>query len=457
MPVSIHLKPSMNPVLRGFWSTPSPGKVLHGGRMSSKSWDAAANTVRITQKVNVRVLCTRMFQNKIEESVYTLIKKQIDRFGLSNRYRILNNKIECITTGSEYLFYGLARNIDEIKSLEGIDILWIEEAHSLTKKMWEILEPTIMRNAGAEIWIIFNPRFATDFAYQRFIINPPEGFLVKQINYDQNKFLTQTALDTINKKKKEDFEEYEHVYLGVPRTNDDKVFIKRQWIIAAIGAHKKLGIKPTGRTRIGYDIADSGPDKNATVEAKGLLVYKVDQWKGEKDDLLGSCSRVYSQAAKSQAYIYYDNIGVGAGAGSKFKELNSTRKQKIKYQGFGAGNSVFEPDKEYEPETLNKDYFCNLKAQSWQLVADRFKNTYNAVTRGQKFKDDELIAIDEDVEHLEQLIDELSTYQKDYDTNGKLKGQSKKDMEDDSPNLADAFIMAYNPLIRKVIDYGSLL
>ena len=103
--------------------------------MSSKSWDAAANLVRIVQMVNIRVLCTRMFQNKIDESVYSLIKSQVERFGLSDDFEFQKTKIKCLSTGSEIFFYGLARNIDEIKSLENITIMWMEEAHALTKAM----------------------------------------------------------------------------------------------------------------------------------------------------------------------------------------------------------------------------------------------------------------------------------------------------------------------------------
>ncbi len=154
----------MNPVLRDFWATPSPGKVLHGGRGSSKSWDTAARVVLITQAVKVRILCTRMFQNKIEESVYNLIRSQAERFGVADQYNFLKSKIVHKKTKSEILFYGLARHIDEIKSLEGIDVLWMEEAHALTEFMWEIIEPTIIRNPGAEVWLIFNPRLKIDFA-----------------------------------------------------------------------------------------------------------------------------------------------------------------------------------------------------------------------------------------------------------------------------------------------------
>ena len=103
----------------------------------------------------------------------------------------------------------------------------------------------------------------------------------------------------------------------------------------------------------------------------------------------------------------------------------------------------------YTTQTKNKDMFSNIKAQAWWLVADRFRNTYNAVRNGQKFKDDELISLASDMPHLELLIDELSTPKRDYDQNGRVKVESKKDLakrEVASPNLADAFVMAFAPI-----------
>lgn len=102
----------MNPNLKDFWLTPSRYKVLYGGRDSSKSWDAAAHAIRLANDLPVKFLCTRMFQNRIEESVYTLLIQQIERFGLRKDYKITNNKIINLKTGAEFNFYGLARNID---------------------------------------------------------------------------------------------------------------------------------------------------------------------------------------------------------------------------------------------------------------------------------------------------------------------------------------------------------
>ena len=159
---------TMNPYLKDFWKTKSRNKILYGGRTSSKSWDTAAHAVRLSSNLTLKFLCIRQFQSSIKESVYSLILSQIERFGLLSEYKITDTSITHNITGSTFLFFGIARNISEIKSTEGVDILWIEEAHNLNKEQWEIINPTI-RKENSEIWIVFNPNNRTDFVFQRFI------------------------------------------------------------------------------------------------------------------------------------------------------------------------------------------------------------------------------------------------------------------------------------------------
>jgi phage terminase large subunit len=440
-------RPSLNPALRPFWKAKARNRVLIGGRASSKSWDAAGFATYLADNAKLRVLCVRQLQNRITDSVYTLLKIQIERFGLSERFDIQRDKIYS-TAGSEFLFYGLWRSIDEIKSLEDIDILWIEEAHNLTEEQWKILEPTI-RKEGSQVWVIFNPILATDFAYRRFVTDPPPNTIIRKINYDENQFLSKTMLQIIEAAKAEDFESYQHVYLGEPRTDDDTVIIKRSWILASIDAHKSLGWAETGRKRMGFDIADGGADKCALMYAHGSVVRWADLWKAGEDELLKSCTRTWKAAQTLQASVIYDSIGVGASAGAKFGELNDTIVDgRIQYHKFNAGGAVWRPESFYQPTVKNKDQFINIKAQAWWLVADRFRNTFNAIRNGQTFPEDQMISLCSDLPHLNLLIDELSTPMREFDNNGRVKVEAKKDLAKRgvmSPNLADSLICALSP------------
>ena len=435
----------MNPALRDFWATKSRYKVLYGGRGSSKSHDACGRLTYLTRNYKLKILAVRQYQNKIEDSVYTLLKDKIEAYGYSDDFRILNNKIHSIETESEFLFYGINRNITEIKSTENVDILYIEEAHALTEEQWKVLKPTIRKN-NSEIWLIFNPDLITDFVYKRFILNPLKDCLVRHINYTENPFASDTFLNEVEDAKEEDFEEYEHIYLGTPRQQDEEAFVKTAWIEAAIDSHKKLNIEVVGDKTVGYDIADSGKDKCATVERYGIITVLIKEWKAKEDELEESAEKTYNQADMIGAKIIYDCIGVGASAGSTFKRLNKEQGKKIKFVKFDAGDKVQNPEKFYQPQRKNKDHFENLKAQMWQEVADRLKTTYNAVVRGKKYNEDDIISISSECSNIDLLKIELSTPKKDRSKRGLVKVESKEDLAKrgiPSPNIADAFIMAY--------------
>ena len=442
----------MNPNLKDFWTTPSRFKILYGGRDSTKSWDAASNAIRLANEMPLRFLCTRMFQNRIEDSVYTLLISQIERFGFSRDYTILKNKILNNKTGADFSFYGLAGNIEEIKSFEGVDILWNEESHSMTEATWDILQPTI-RKENSEIWIIFNPRLAADFVYTHFVINPPPNALVRKINYDENPFLSDVSKEAIEHMKKTDYDKYLHIYEGNPLQDDDEVIIKRLWLNSCIDAHLKLKIEPTGEKITGYDVADSGEDLNAFVNKHGILVTKVHQWKGREDELFKSAKIVRQEAKLFGSIVRYDSIGVGAGVGSNIQELNKVDGVVVNFEPFNSGAGVQSKYQEYELGIKNKDYFSNSKAQVWKAVADRVLITHNAVTKGMKYDPNDIISISSSCNHLEQLLTELSTPRKDYDNSGKFKVESKKDLAKrgvKSPNLADAFVMCF---VSKSNDY----
>ncbi len=456
MAASCVARPTLNPALRGFWTKAARGRVLYGGRISSKSWDAAGFAIFLASTFKVRFLCTRQFQNKIAESVYTLLKIQIERFGLAKEFEITDRSIVHPGTGSNFIFYGLARNISEIRSLEDVDVWWIEEAHFLTKEQWDTVEPTI-RKEGSQIWAIFNPMFATDFAYQRLVVNAPSNYVIRKINYDENPFISHTSLEMIARCRAESEDDYQHIYMGNPKQDAEGAVIKRSWIEAAVDAHVKLGFEPSGRKVLGFDVADDGEDACANVYAHGSVAFWAQEWRAREDELLKSCSRTFLAASERQAEIRYDSIGVGASAGAKFDELNQVRDKhlRLRYEKFNAGAAVERPEEYYaadrQTKIKNKDFFANLKAQTWWNIADRFRNTYNAINRGEKFKDDDMISIASEMPYLEKLKTELSTPKRDFDRNGRVKVESKEDLAKStrpggpvaSPNLADAFVMAF--------------
>lgn len=440
----------LNPNLKSFWKTRKPYKLLRGGRFSSKTQDAAGMAAFLARNYKVKFLCIRQFQNRIADSVYTVVKEKIEKAGWEDEFDIGVSSIRHKTTGSEFLFYGIARNLTDIKGTEGVDICWIEEGEGLTADQWEVIDPTI-RKEGSEIWLLWNPRYQVDFVQSELPRLLGDSCIIRHINYDENPFLSDTARAKAERLKEADEEKYRHIYLGEPLTDQDSVIIKRSWLDACIDAHLKIEGMQDGQAVVGYDVADSGDDKNAAASAKGSVLLDVDEWQGLEDKLQESTARAWSLAKSLGAKLVYDSIGVGAGVGSKVNELNEANKTGVEHQGFNAGGKVVNPDLLYDADAKikNKDHFSNVKAQAWWLFADRVRRTFEAVTLGKEYPTDQMISFDSKCKNLESLLIELSTPRKSFDGNGRVKVESKEDMKKrgiKSPNMADAVIMCYAPI-----------
>lgn len=168
-----------------FLFKPSRYKVAYGGRGSGKSWGFARALLLQAANRPLRVLCAREIQKSIKQSVHTLLSDQIQALGLGAFYEVLEAEIRG-KNGSQFSFAGLATNtVESIKSFEGCDIVWVEEAQTVSKKSWDILIPTI-RKPDSEIWISFNPDLDTDDTYQRYVINTPPDAVVVKMNYYDN-------------------------------------------------------------------------------------------------------------------------------------------------------------------------------------------------------------------------------------------------------------------------------
>ncbi len=168
-----------------FLFAPSRYKVAYGGRGSGKSWGFARALLLQAASKPLRVLCAREIQKSIKQSVHTLLSDQIQALGLGAFYEVLESEIRG-KNGSNFSFAGLATNtVESIKSFEGCDIVWVEEAQTVSKKSWDILIPTI-RKPNSEIWSSFNPDLDTDDTYQRFVVNTPPDAVVVKMNYSDN-------------------------------------------------------------------------------------------------------------------------------------------------------------------------------------------------------------------------------------------------------------------------------
>jgi len=195
-----------------FLFEPCRYKVAYGGRGSGKSWGFARALLLQAANRPLRVLCAREIQKSIKQSVHTLLNDQIQSLGLGAFYEVLESEIRG-KNGSSFSFAGLATNtVESIKSFEGCDIVWVEEAQTVSKKSWDILIPTI-RKPDSEIWVSFNPALDTDDTYQRFVINPPPECRVVKVNYYDNPWFPE-VLENERLHSENTNPDYKNIWLG---------------------------------------------------------------------------------------------------------------------------------------------------------------------------------------------------------------------------------------------------
>lgn len=215
-------------------------KVFYGGRGGRKSWEVARSLILKASQSKKLVLCTREIQNSISDSVLRLLESQIELLGLNWFFEVQRSTI-IGRNGSEFIFKGLNNmTIDSIKSLEGADICWVEEAHSVSDRSWSILIPTI-RKQGSEINITFNPDLEDDPVYTRFIKNTPASCYLSRVSYLDNPDCPNTIIEEANYLREVDYEAYAHVYLGEVRSHSDAQVFKNKYRVNSFEVDQSFG------------------------------------------------------------------------------------------------------------------------------------------------------------------------------------------------------------------------
>ncbi|MDN5881532.1 MAG: PBSX family phage terminase large subunit, partial [Nitrosospira sp.] len=199
-------------------------------RGGAKSWGVARALLIQAAATPLRILCVREFQTSIAESVHHLLQSQIAEIGLESFYEVQNNAIKG-ANGSEFVFAGLRNNVTKIKSFEGVDRVWVEEAQTVSKSSWEVLIPTI-RKDGSEIWLTFNPELESDETYRRFVVNPPADAKVVKINWQDNPWFPEVLAREKDELKARDPDAYQNVWEGHCRVTLDGAIYARELRLA---------------------------------------------------------------------------------------------------------------------------------------------------------------------------------------------------------------------------------
>ena len=209
---------------------PARYKGAWGGRGSGKSHFFATLLIAESVRSKLDCVCIREIQLTLNQSVKKLLELKIQEMGVQAHFRVLNTHIES-DKGGRIIFQGMQNhNADSIKSLEGYDRAWVEEAQSLSQRSLDLLRPTI-RKDGSEIWFSWNPNQPTDPVDVLMRgDDPPPGSVVVQANYRDNPWFPEVLQVEAEYDQRRDPEKFAHVWLGeYQRNSEARVF--KNWKI----------------------------------------------------------------------------------------------------------------------------------------------------------------------------------------------------------------------------------
>jgi len=379
--------------------------VLYGGRNSGKSYQVAEALILRSRREQLRILCTREIQKTIKDSVHKLLKDIIEKYGFDEFY-ITKDSIKNLATGSEFIFKGLRSNINEIKSTEGIDICWVEEAQGVTNESLDILTPTI-RKEGSQIIFTFNRFTELDPVFVKFVLHKPDRTYVKMVNFDvleRHGLLTKEIQLEIEHDKKNYPALYTHKWLGEPLSQNEFAIIGRDDILKAMNQEVEL----TGLKEVGVDVARFGGDRSVFWMRQGRKTLKWETHEKKRttetcdllEDFLGFDTRIL---------LKIDDGGVGGGVVDEMIK----RGYHVIAINFGG-------------EPKDKDKYPNLISEMWFSFAS--------------------LVTDLELPLNQDLLMELSTRQWSMDRFERRCIESKDQYKKRgyrSPDLADACILAY--------------
>lgn len=398
-----------NPMIRYF--------DIPGGRDSGKSHSVAQTLIELSLEEKALFLCTREKQNSIKDSSYKLLKNKIEDHGLTELFYITNDSITCIHTGSRFIFKGMYRDSQAVRSTEGIKYCWVEEAQSLTLDSLKALIPTVRIN-GAKFFFTYNPLEDPDPVVEELSKKDPNKILRVKINYYHNPFISHDTKEEADFLKEADYEDWLHVYGGDPQSQGDTAILKRVEVNKAVDRD----IKIEGAIEYGADIARYGDDRIVFFKRKGLKVLQFVVYRKKGIDETVDLLKEFVDNDK-EVSIKIDDSGLGGGVtdymirgGYNAKPVNNGQKAK------------------------NVDKYPNAISEMWFDIRDILKE----------------ISIPNDRE----LIQELTRRRFKYDSKGRRMVESKDEYKkrySSSPDKADSFLLCfYEPAIaaskrRKII------
>ena len=261
--------------------------VLKGGRASAKSYTAALSRLILGSQTKLRGLCAREFQNSMEDSVKALLADLVAKYEL-NDWQILEKELRNLRTGSEIHFKGLHNNAQTIKSYEGVDWCWVEEAQSVSAESINTLIPTI-RKPGSQIIWTYNP--LTEHDPVKELVEDKykdrgNAFILHINSYDVDQLLSDEIKEEREAMKESDPDMFAHVWLGQPLTAKTGTVFGKQLAQAEIEG--RIGSVPYDASAAVYTAFDLGVGDSTAIwwfQLVGKEIHFIDHYESSGEDL----------------------------------------------------------------------------------------------------------------------------------------------------------------------------
>jgi phage terminase large subunit len=468
MPITVKVPEKLIPLI----VKPKPLKIMVGGRGSGKSETSAQCMLKFCDDGH-RVLCAREFQNSIDDSVHSLLKRKIDDLGATTLTPMATSINS--SRGGEIIYKGLARNIQSIKSLDNIKAVWIEEGQTISQESIDTLFPTIRTN-GAEIWITMNRGSITDPIAVTYL-NKAESelercgyyeddyMIVVEINYQDNPFFP----DILEQQRIKAFNEwprakYDHIWGGRYGDMVEDAIIEPEWFDVCIDAHlnPKLSgaFQPKGARIAAFDPADTGDAKGYSFRIGNVFLDVCDKNTGDSED--GQIWATDKAIAHGCDEFVYDYSGIGSGMKGAINKAFSGKS--IRIQAFNGGESPDNKDDAYISDDGKKktvgDVFYNKRAQRYWRLYELCYNTYLCIVKGRYIDPANMISFSSDIKDIQRLRAEVCRIPRKRRGDGVIQIMTKKEMLSKgipSPNMADSVMMSmFEPKPEKkplIIDF----
>lgn len=327
--------------------------VFDGGRGGGKDHSIGRFILESMAQYECRVMVCRELQTSIKDSNHRLLKDLIHDHDLGDIFEVTEAEIRCKLTGSVCIFKGLKHNVDSIKSIEGIDICWVNEAQTISDDSLDYLVPTI-RAPNSIIIFSLNPRYKTDPVYTRFILANRGDVERVQINLPDNEFASQTLIDESDYLKATDPEKWEWLYGG------QCVGDQEMSLISALDLQESRARLPQVDTNLaicaGLDVSGLGNDWTVLIRRRGAEILSIDRI--QKADV----PQVANWAKELFIQKPWDRLIVDASGSSGVYDL---------LQQWARGHQACEVLRFLGGQKATKPHlYSNRRTESWVLMRD---------------------------------------------------------------------------------------